>query len=52
MLSNVQIRAALKEYATRIYLKILNVAITWKMGKPQIKIRKAGMINMIRMIEF
>lgn len=32
-------------------MKILNVAIKWKVGKPQIKIRKAGVINMIRMIE-
>ena len=31
--------------------QILNVAIKWKVGKPQIKIRKAGMINMIKMIE-
>ena len=31
--------------------KILNTAIKWKVGKPQIKIRKAGVINMIRMIE-
>jgi dynein assembly factor 5 len=28
------------------------VAIKWKIGKPQIKIRKAGIINMVRMIEF
>ena len=31
--------------------KLLNTAIKWKVGKPQIKIRKAGVINMIRMIE-
>lgn len=31
--------------------KILNVAIKWKVGKPQIKIRKAGVINMIKLIE-
>jgi len=29
----------------------LNIAIKWKVGKPQIKIRKAGVINMIKMIE-
>jgi hypothetical protein len=50
MFSNTQVREALKQHATRIFLKILNVAIKWKVGKPQIKIRKAGVINMIRMI--
>lgn len=34
-----------------MYLKILNVAIKWKVGKAQIKIRKAGVIDMIKMIE-
>jgi len=31
--------------------KLLIVAIQWKVGKPQIKIRKAGIINMIALIE-
>ena len=30
---------------------MLLVAIQWKVGKPQIKIRKAGVINMIALIE-
>lgn len=31
--------------------KVLLPAIQWKVGKPQIKIRKAGVINMISLIE-
>jgi len=31
--------------------KLLIPAIQWKVGKPQIKIRKAGVINMILLIE-
>ena len=31
--------------------KILIVAIQWKVGKPQIKIRKAGVINIINLID-
>lgn len=31
--------------------KILIVAIQWKVGKPQIKIRKAGAINIINLID-
>jgi hypothetical protein len=31
--------------------RILIASIQWKVGKPQIKIRKAGIINMILMIE-
>lgn len=34
----------------RILKQILNVAIKWKVGKPQVMIRKAGMINMIKLI--
>ena len=30
---------------------MLLVAIQWKVGKPQIKIRKAGVINVIALIE-
>ena len=30
--------------------KILIVSIQWKVGKPQIKIRKAGVINMMSLI--
>ena len=31
--------------------RVLIVAIQWKVGKPQIKIRKAGVINIINLIE-
>ena len=31
--------------------KILIVAIQWKVGKPQIKIRRAGVINIINLID-
>jgi hypothetical protein len=31
--------------------KILIVSIQWKVGKPQIKIRKAGIINMMLLID-
>lgn len=40
-----------REHGLRIMRKILNIAIKWKVGKPQIKIRKAGVINMIKLIE-
>ena len=31
--------------------KVLLLSIRWKVGKPQIKIRKAGVINIINLIE-
>jgi hypothetical protein len=31
--------------------RVLIPAIQWKVGKPQIKIRKAGVINMISLID-
>jgi len=37
--------------AEQIMKKLLIPAIQWKVGKPQIKIRKAGVINMILLIE-
>jgi hypothetical protein len=40
----------LKVHAERIIKKILIVSIQWKVGKPQIKIRKAGVINMMSLI--
>lgn len=52
MLENVEIRESLKSHAERIYLRILNVSIKWKVGQPQVKIRKAGIIMMIKMIDF
>ena len=51
MIENELIRNALKDHSSRVMLKILNVAIKWKVGKPQIKIRKAGVINMIRFVQ-
>ena len=30
---------------------MLLLAVQWKVGKPQIKIRKAGVINIIKMID-
>lgn len=50
MLKNQQVRDSMKESAVRVFLKILNIAIKWKVGHPQIKIRKAGIVNMIKMI--
>lgn len=44
------LRYSLKQYSMRILKQILNVAIKWKVGKPQVMIRKAGMINMIKLI--
>ena len=41
----------MKPHGERIMKKILIVAIQWKIGKPQIKIRKAGVINMMSLIE-
>ena len=38
-------------HASRVMIRLLNVAVKWKVGKPQIKIRKAGIINMILMVE-
>lgn len=51
MLENPQVREALKLYSSRVMTNLLANAIKWKVGNPQIKIRKAGVINMIRMIE-
>lgn len=31
--------------------KVLMLAIQWKVGKPQIKIRKAGVINILNLID-
>lgn len=46
-----EIKEALRPLAEQMMRKILVVSIQWKIGKPQIKIRKAGVINMILMIE-
>ena len=41
---------SMRPHGERIMKKILIVAIQWKIGKPQIKIRKAGIINMMTLI--
>ena len=41
---------ALIPHGERIMKKILIVSVQWKIGKPQIKIRKAGVINMMSLI--
>ena len=51
MLDNNEIREHLKSYAVRVFLKILNIAIKWKVGQPQVKIRKAGVIMMFKMVD-
>jgi dynein assembly factor 5 len=45
------LRASLAPLAEQLLKRVLLVAIQWKVGKPQIKIRKAGVINMIALIE-
>jgi hypothetical protein len=51
MLNLEPIREDLKHVAGQLMQKILIVSIQWKIGKPQIKIRKAGIINMILLID-
>lgn len=51
MLGLQAIKEDLKLVAGQLMQKILIVAIQWKVGKPQIKIRKAGIINMILLID-
>jgi hypothetical protein len=45
------LRPALAPLAEQLLKRVLLVAIQWKVGKPQIKIRKAGVINIIALIE-
>ncbi len=51
MLNLTPIHEHLKAVSEQLFKKILIPSIQWKVGKPQIKIRKAGMINMILAIE-
>jgi len=45
------LREALAPLSEQLLKKVLLVAIQWKVGKPQIKIRKAGAINIINLID-
>lgn len=51
MLKLSELIPALRPLSEQIMKKLLIPSIQWKIGKPQIKIRKAGMINMTLMIE-
>lgn len=46
-----ELKEALSPLAEQLLKKGLLQAIQWKVGKPQIKIRKAGVINIILLIE-
>ena len=48
MLEESSVREALKEHSVRVINKLLNIAIKWKVGKPQIKIRKAGVSRCVQ----
>lgn len=50
MLKLNELVAALQPLSEQIMKKLLIPSIQWKIGKPQIKIRKAGMINMTLLI--
>jgi hypothetical protein len=45
------LQAALAPLSEQLLKRVLLVAIQWKVGKPQIKIRKAGVINVIALID-
>lgn len=44
------LKEALAPLAEQLLKKVLLLAVQWKVGKPQIKIRKAGVINIIALI--
>ena len=46
-----ELREALAPLSEQLLKRVLLVAIQWKVGKPQIKIRKAGVINIINLID-
>jgi hypothetical protein len=46
-----ELQESLAPLSEQLLKKVLIVSIQWKVGKPQIKIRKAGVINMINLIE-
>jgi hypothetical protein len=45
-----ELKEQLQTYSVQIMKNILIPSIQWKVGKPQIKIRKAGVINIIHMM--
>lgn len=45
------LQTGLAPLSEQLLKRVLLVAIQWKVGKPQIKIRKAGVINMIALID-
>lgn len=51
LLSLPELQTALAPLSEQLLKRVLLVAIQWKVGKPQIKIRKAGVINMIALID-
>lgn len=51
VLALADLREALAPLSEQLLKKVLVAAIQWKVGKPQIKIRKAGVINIISLIE-
>lgn len=44
------LRNDLKNYSVFILMKILVPSAVWRAGKPQIKIRKAAVINIMKLI--
>lgn len=44
------LKEALAPLAEQLLKKVLLLSVQWKVGKPQIKIRKAGVINIIALI--
>ena len=51
VLTQGELKEELAKLSHQLLKKVLLPAIQWKVGKPQIKIRKAGVINMILLIE-
>ena len=51
MLSLDNLKYALEENSLYILQKILIPSIVWRVGKPNGKIRKAGIINLIKLID-
>jgi hypothetical protein len=51
IISQPQLQEPLAPLSEQLLKKVLIVSVQWKVGKPQIKIRKAGVINIINLIE-
>ena len=51
MLSVAELKESLAPLSEQLLKRVLLLAIQWKVGKPQIKIRKAGVINIINLID-